>query len=228
MTLNKQKGNMYGFVTHTWNPIKGRCLHNCTYCFMQPKWKYLESIGKDMTLRLDHKEFGTDLGSGNFIFIGSSTDMWTFEIVDVWQYQIFKHIREFPDNTYLFQTKHPIGFFDMQPFWEGAKNIILGITLETNRIHAAISNAMDPIRRVAAFAEIEHARKMVTIEPIMDFDLPVLTAMIKTIDPELVTIGGDSQGHDLPEPSKEKIKELTERLIGFTEVLYKSNLKRLL
>src|SRR3990167_1900105 len=30
--LNKQKGNMYGFVTHTWNPIKGKCSHNCSYC----------------------------------------------------------------------------------------------------------------------------------------------------------------------------------------------------
>jgi len=27
MTLNKQKGNMYGFVTHTWNVIKGKCPH---------------------------------------------------------------------------------------------------------------------------------------------------------------------------------------------------------
>ena len=25
--LNEQKGNMYGFVTHTWNPIKGKCFH---------------------------------------------------------------------------------------------------------------------------------------------------------------------------------------------------------
>ena len=33
--LNKQKGNMYGFVTHTWNVIKGKCPHDCEYCYMK-------------------------------------------------------------------------------------------------------------------------------------------------------------------------------------------------
>lgn len=27
MGLNKAKGNMYEFITHTWNPIKGKCPH---------------------------------------------------------------------------------------------------------------------------------------------------------------------------------------------------------
>ena len=25
--IKESKGNMYEFVTHTWNPIKGKCLH---------------------------------------------------------------------------------------------------------------------------------------------------------------------------------------------------------
>ena len=33
--LNKQKGNMYGFVTHTWNTVKGRCKYDCRYCYMK-------------------------------------------------------------------------------------------------------------------------------------------------------------------------------------------------
>ena len=32
--LNVAKGNMYGFITHTWNPIKGHCYHQCSYCYM--------------------------------------------------------------------------------------------------------------------------------------------------------------------------------------------------
>ena len=35
MGLNKQKGNMYAFVTHTWNPIRGKCPHDCSYCYMK-------------------------------------------------------------------------------------------------------------------------------------------------------------------------------------------------
>lgn len=35
MVLNEQKGNMYNFITHTWNPIKGKCWHDCSYCYMK-------------------------------------------------------------------------------------------------------------------------------------------------------------------------------------------------
>lgn len=31
--MNKSKGNMYPWVTHTWNPIKGICPHQCSYLF---------------------------------------------------------------------------------------------------------------------------------------------------------------------------------------------------
>ena len=33
MSLNESKGNMYSWVTHTWNTIKGECPHGCTYCY---------------------------------------------------------------------------------------------------------------------------------------------------------------------------------------------------
>ena len=37
--LNKvsKNGNMYQFVTHTWNTIKGECPHGCPYCYMK-RW----------------------------------------------------------------------------------------------------------------------------------------------------------------------------------------------
>lgn len=35
MGLNKAKGEMYKFVTHTWNTVKGECFHNCRYCYMK-------------------------------------------------------------------------------------------------------------------------------------------------------------------------------------------------
>lgn len=33
MALTKSRGNMYPFVTHTWNAIKGICFHDCPYCY---------------------------------------------------------------------------------------------------------------------------------------------------------------------------------------------------
>ena len=67
MGLNKQKGNMYDFVTHTWNVFKGKCEFDCSYCYMK-RFPQKE-------LRFDESELKTDLGSGNTIFVGSSCDM---------------------------------------------------------------------------------------------------------------------------------------------------------
>ena len=70
--LNKQKGNMYGFVTHTWNAIKGKCPHDCEYCYMK--------VFPQGELRLDEKEFKTDLGRNNIVFVGSSLAFFMFVI----------------------------------------------------------------------------------------------------------------------------------------------------
>ena len=222
MGLNKQKGNMYGFVTHTWNPIKGRCPHKCTYCYMHPKWKYLEDTGHNTKLRLDEKELKTNLGEGNFIFVGSGTDIWLGKTE--WISKVLVHIAKYPKNTYLFQTKFPFGFDD----WTFYDNQILGITLETNRFDINISNAPIPVDRVNQFKNIEHPRKMITIEPIMEFDLVRFVRMIKDINPEWVNIGADSGGNKLPEPLKEKVLQLIVELKKLTKVHQKPNLGRLI
>ena len=69
---------------------------------------------------------------------------------------------------------------------------------------------------------------MISVEPIMEFDLEILTSWIKRREPEFVNIGADSKGHKLPEPSPEKVRDLIDSLKKFTEVKVKDNLKRLL
>ena len=51
---------------------------------------------------------------------------------------------------------------------------------------------------------------------------------IELIGPSWVNIGADSKGHGLPEPSRDKVVALIERLSQVTEVKQKPNLKRLL
>ena len=96
MGLNKQSGNMYPFVTHTWNPIRGRCPHQCYYCYM----KHFK-VGN---LRLEEKELQINLGNSNFIFVGSSTDMWAADVASEWIRRVLEHTNKY-NNTYLFQTK---------------------------------------------------------------------------------------------------------------------------
>lgn len=69
--MNKPQGNMYAYIDGTYNPIKGKCYYGCQYCFMIAMRL---RFGQDSTLRLDEKELKESLGSGNFIFVGSSTD----------------------------------------------------------------------------------------------------------------------------------------------------------
>jgi hypothetical protein len=70
---------------------------------------------------------------------------------------------------------------------------------------------------------------MVTIEPIIDFDLPRMLELIKMAKPEQVNIGAKTGGHrGFPEPPAEKIRELISELNTFTRVVKKDNLRRLL
>ena len=214
--LNKQKGNMYSWVTHTWNPIKGKCPHDCLYCYMK--------VYPRPELHFDEKELKTNLGKGNFIFVGSSCDMWANDIPAMWIEDILAYCSEF-DNTYLFQSKNPARFNKMCfPF-----STILGTTIETNRPYPReIGKAPEPLLRYSIMASWEGPEnKMVSIEPIMDFDLDVMVRWIKDIEPELVSIGADSKGHNLPEPPADKVRQLIEELQKITEVKLKDNLKRL-
>ena len=213
--LNKQKGNMYGFVTHTWNPIKGKCLHDCSYCYMK-RFPQKE-------IRLDEKCFKDNLGSGNFIFVGSSTDMFANNVPDEWIRKVYKYCIEF-NNTYLFQSKDPLRFHHF-----AISKSIFATTIETNRNDLFKRSGYVPgINRRAYYMKHLSERKMITIEPIMDFDVIPFVDMLKAIRPFQVNIGADSGHNGLPEPPKEKVLALIAELEKFTTVYQKDNLRRLL
>ena len=149
---------MYDFVTHTWNVIKGKCEHDCIYCYMKQF--------KQNSIRFDEKELKADLGKNNFIFVGSSTDMWAENIPCDWIQKIIIKCSEKNSNTYLFQSKNPKRFINQYM----PSNIILGTTIETNRSYN-ISKAPSIIERIKAMINLKYAKKMITIEPILDFDI---------------------------------------------------------
>lgn len=216
MALNKSTGNMYEFITHTWNAVKGECPHGCTYCYMK-RWGNLNKV------RLDERELKTDLGSGNFIFVGSSCDMFADSLPITWIQKTIDYCRKF-NNCYLFQSKNPIRMLGK---FDGLKSVSC-TTIETNRWYPDImKNSPLPALRADAMAGIP-GDKYVTIEPIMDFDLDELVELIKVCNPLQVNIGADSSDNHLPEPDHEKINELIEALSTIAVITKKRNLRRLI
>ena len=220
--LNRSKGNMYGFIDATWNTIKGECYHDCSYCYMK-RW------GKLNPVRFDEKELKTDLGAGNFIFVGSSCDMFAENIPDVWIRKTLKHMDMF-DSKYLLQTKNPQRVLDYIDACVITDKCVICTTIESNKDFLEIKrNSPDVFNRALAMKELSQiVDTCVTIEPIMDFDMDIMVQLIRDCNPRQVNIGADSGRNNLPEPSPEKVHALISTLKTFTEVNIKKNLKRLL
>ena len=134
MPLNESKGNMYSWVTHTWNTIKGKCPHGCTYCYMS-RW------GKQKPVRFDESELKTDLNgfypfgfnSRNFIFVGSSCDMFADDIPYEWIKKTIDHCQKHYKNSYLFQSKTPARIINFIPYMPSKVSICT--TIESNRFY---------------------------------------------------------------------------------------------
>jgi hypothetical protein len=215
------------------------------YCYYQANKRYEKSVGP---LRLVKKELEEVLdrpwkcpdGSiikEKIIFMGSSTDMWTAP--DYWIDAALAHCNRYPENTYVFQSKNPARFKCF--FFQLPPRVMLGTTIETNSYPGSevISRAPEPVSRSRALADLRtihfvgrRVTLFVSIEPVLDFDLysqypPDLPYLIRLIQPSFVSIGADSKGHYLPEPTAERVRELIGRLSIFTEVRIKPNLKRI-
>ena len=225
MSLNKSKGNMYPWLDYTWNPIRGKCPHGCVYCFMKDR-----DVGP---LRLDSKALADNLGTGRTIFVGSSTDMFAEAVPHDWIYQVLEKCNSH-QNTYIFQSKNPVRF--CAPTCSGnladalPPRTILGTTLESNREYGQSIYAPRAWQRVSGLAmpQLDRFKKMVSMEPIVAFDLGTVLDWIRLISPTFVSIGADSKGHNLIEPTARELKDLIAELSVLTEVKLKKNLDRLL
>jgi len=213
---------MYSFVTHTWNTVKGKCPHACSYCYMRQD--------RLNPIRFDAKELKTPFGAGKFIFVGSSCDMWAQSVPETWIRDTLENCQGCSFSRFLFQSKNPRRFRDF--YGQYPWDTIFGTTIESNREYPEIfRNAPPVIERYESMIQLSReggCEFMITIEPILDFDLKPFVEMIRDIEPTWVNIGADSKGHKLPEPSAEKIRALIDALKEITGVKVKKNLRRIL
>jgi len=193
------------------------CKHSCLYCIpsfqrqmkrqgkrCQLCYYYVPHAHLERLKKAPPRTFGAE-----FIFFPSSSD-WAFIPKEVGD-EAIAYMEHYSDRRFLCQTKDSSCFYR----WSFPENAILAITLETNRaeLTRAISKAPIPEFRVLQFKDYPHASKIVTIEPILDFDEETLVGWMKVIKPKpVIYVGYDNHGCRLEEPSKTKTGALIERL----------------
>lgn len=225
MSNSKKKGNMYEDAIKRWSVVVG-CYFSCSYClksFQAQMKRQMPTIDKNGKKRgcadcyhyIPHfheerlKNSLPRTKGDEFIWCCSSSDIYFAE--KEWIEKILERVKLLANRTFFFQSKAPSVFHK----YSFPENVILGITLETNRNISRISNAPSPSERYNIFKSIDHARKSITIEPIIEFDFYPLVMMITNIAPERVYIGYDSRNTGLTEPSLKKTLRLIECLRSY-------------
>ena len=221
----KKRSNMYKLSLKQWSPFVG-CKHGCKYCpssfqAQLKRWAKVncrqcyEFVPHKHEERLNQKLPKTKYMQ--FIFVCPCGDI-AFCPTD-YLIAIRNRIIAEPDKDFLLQSKNP-RTFNRAIF---PNNVVLGTTLETNRddLYEGISKAPKPSRRYADFLKVKHPVKMITVEPVIDFDTDVMIAWIENINPCMVWLGYDSRKNHLPEPELKKVKSLYWELgrRGFTIIL---------
>lgn len=209
-------GKMYTDVK-TWNPQVG-CKYDCTYCRSSYK-RLLHRVWACQGMKCDgcrdflpheHPDRLKIFPSKQFqtIWACAHGDI-TFEKPEFIRKVIAKANRH-PDREFYWQSKNPVYFEQYLSFFS-VRNTIILTTLETNRDegYSIVSKAPLPTARYRAFRELDWERKIVTIEPIMDFDEDVLSSWVM----EIVWIGYNSHPNvKLPEPSLSKTMKFITRI----------------
>ncbi len=202
---------MFKSVSETWNVVTG-CRNACVYCYSRiladGRLKHLERY-KDgfQEVKFRAGELQRKFNPGSLVFVVDMGDLFGSWVPGEWIDAVIQHVWQFPDTDFLFLTKNPWRYhrFTFPP------NAILGTTIETNRDYN-LTRANPPAARYRALLRHKHPRKFVSIEPIMAFDLAVLHKMLSDIAPELVEVGADNYGFNLPEPSGAMVRELIKEL----------------
>jgi len=225
---------MYEFSQNsTRNFIGGACPYQCKYCYVQDLKRRNEVIRKKYSGKpfLCHNELKKGFGrrdSSKIWFIGTMTDMFAESVPPTLIETVLSRLRQFPETTFLFQSKNPERFTE----FEFPRKSILCTTIESNLDYPGMSLAPKVKERagwIAAAGMEKELPIMITVEPILDFNVKKFTELLLVAGLYQVNIGADSKGNKLPEPSWEKVTELIAELQRFDIKVYlKPNLKRLI
>ena len=185
--LNKQGKGKIDWCDCSFNPIAGKCLHNCSYCYMHSIWRRFPNHAK-----LQFKERYLDIKLPKKqckIFIGSSTDMFGDWVPKEWIHTVFRFIRKNPQHIFQFLTKNPDRYweFDFSEF----KNCWFGTTVDgTEKTKNNLSCLVSAVDANIKFVSFEPLLKM---PKLCNWD-------IKRLD--WIIIGADSSRGSVKPPAR--------------------------
>ncbi len=219
---------MFRTITRTWNPYCG-CLYECYHggCWARnlalEKLNHLPRYSDDFKPKLVESELTKRFSPDEFVAVSLMGDI-SFATTEEIS-RILDRIKQFPLTNFLIQSKNPRQYWAWNVTFP--PNIYLATTIETNRDYG-LTKAPSSIERFYYIQDYPHTPKFLSIEPIMDFDLDILSGWVSQINPEIIEIGCDNYNNHLPEPSWEKVEALLERLKDTCpKVIEKQGLERL-
>jgi len=185
---------MFPFITKTWNPVGGECGIGCYYCWARQLIKKYGMKKYQGEPRLFISELQKTFTKDDFVFVCDMRDLFEPNVPSAMIQQVLNYIAK-SSATFLLLTKNPHRYLEFAI----PQNCVCGATIETD-IDGRIG-------RFISMRELKHPRKMIAIEPIMEFT-PEFQDWIFSICPEFIAVGYDNYGNHLSEPELEDVLAL--------------------
>jgi DNA repair photolyase len=225
---------MFPFITATWNPLAGECLHKCRYCWVNQLKTKFPAVKRKYSgePRLVKKEITNAKGGkyaywnmDDFVFVCDCTDLFGHWVPDELIIQVIEAIR-YRTNRFLFLTKNPQRYLQLiKKGVEIPQNCVLGCTVESDRTY--LLSGQPEIARLEAMAELSAMGYpvMLSIEPIMAFNPAAFPLWIVRVAPKFVAVGYDNYAHGLVEPKLADVLLLIEHLEAAGITVYRKTLR---